>query len=100
MQPLCHTVWNLDAELFLEGHDQLDDIEVAEPEVFLESRLARERFRIHVSLAGDDESGTYFDVGGHDSTLPIPALALRNRALPPLEFRDAPVAVLAHHLDV
>src|SRR4029079_1943980 len=31
---------------------------------------------------------------------PVPALALRDRALSPLQLRHAPVAVLAHHLHV
>src|SRR5688572_3665011 len=55
-------VGNVDVELLLEGHDQLDGVQTVRAEVLHEARLAGQLLALHAQLLDDDVLDLLFDV--------------------------------------
>src|SRR5215207_7567054 len=55
-------VGDVDVELLLEGHDQLDGVQTVRAEVLHEARLAGQLLALHAQLLDDDVLDLLFDV--------------------------------------
>src|SRR5687767_3968381 len=80
---LGRVVGNLDAELFLEGHDQFDDVEAVRAEIVDEARFFGDLFGLDAKMLDDD---FLHAIGGLAHILPFPRHCLRcpSRSLPGL----------------